>query len=84
MYVALGKICKICEIFAICAIYAICEHWLFSQRPKEKKTKVEHQVVVATVGVNIHQSFGIALRSNNYGIELQENSAKLWKFCDFV
>ena len=37
--------------------------------------KVEHRVVVATVSVNIRQSFGIALRSNTYVVELHENSA---------
>ena len=36
--------------------------WLFSQRPEGRKTKIEHRVVVATVGVNICQSFGIALK----------------------
>ena len=36
--------------------------WLFSQRLYWRKTKVEHLVVVVTVGVNYRQSFGIAQR----------------------
>ena len=54
------------------------QHGQFSQTPEGRKTKVEHCVVVAAVGVNYCQSFEIALRSNKYGVDLHENSEFLW------
>ena len=51
---------------------------IFSEaRRKENKSWTHSSVVVATAGVNYHQSFGIALRSNNAGEELEENFSDL-------